>query len=465
MHKILLVGGRLNSLSSGLAARGYKVSALEFENLEKALHGIQDPPLIVLGEIEKTEEELEGFFSASMHVPKVIVRPEENRAFSRWLREPLTYTLNTDDAYAFGELMGRIEWDKTLLEENLRLKQRNTGLEKELAFFEDLSRAITSEKDRDVLLFLLDKIKERTGTETCTIYLVDEDTGELVMERTSGSLRSSLKTPFKTGDSLAGWVQREGKPVLIMNLYKDPSFSQKLDREIRHKVRTLISAPIKSRDRMLGVLELINKQEDMEFGPEDLANVLRFIDHVALVIERGILYEKMQELVITDDLTKLFNTRYMTRTIESEVSRSNRYKSSVSLIFMDIDFFKNVNDNFGHLVGSKILVEMAQLLIRHLRDVDIVARYGGDEFVIILPQTPPARAVKTAERIRQVVENYTFLKKEGLNLKLTASFGVASYPEHARSKEDLIRLADEAMYKVKHRTRNGVYAIMQNGSF
>jgi len=465
MHKVLFVGEDPGSFSTSLTARGYKISPVEFENLEKVIQGLQEPPVIVLGEITGGEAEVTRLFTSWPRIPKIIIHPEKNTRLAHWLKEPLTYGLSDATGDEFKDLLERMETEKKVFEENLRLRDENEGLQKEIRFFEDLSRAITSSDEKDVLLLLLNKIKERTGAETCTIYLVDEETGDLVLERTAGSLRSSLRVAAKAGESLAGWVQREGKPVLIMDLYKDTRFSQKLEREIRHKVRTLISVPIRSKDRMLGVLELINKEDDSGFAPEDFANVIRFIDHVALVIERAILYEKMQELVITDDLTKLFNTRYMTRTIDSEVSRSNRYKSSVSLIFMDIDFFKNVNDNFGHLVGSKILVEMAQLLIRHLRDVDIVARYGGDEFVIILPQTPPGRAVKTAERIRQVVENYTFLRKEGLNLKLTASFGVASYPEHARSKEDLIRLADEAMYKVKHRTRNGVYAIMQNGSF
>ncbi len=126
---------------------------------------------------------------------------------------------------------------------------------------------------------------------------------------------------------------------------------------------------------------------------------------------------------------------------------------------MDIDHFKLINDNYGHLVGSKLLVEMGQLLIASLRTIDIVARYGGDEFVVVLPQTAPSSAVQIAERIRKSIERNIFLKKEGYSLRLTASFGVASYPESAQSKEDLLRLADEAMYRVKYQTRNGVYAI------
>lgn len=188
--------------------------------------------------------------------------------------------------------------------------------------------------------------------------------------------------------------------------------------------------------------------------------MIKLADKSAIFIEKALLYQKVEELSVTDDLTKLFNQRYLHRTIEMEVQRALRYQTSVALIFMDIDYFKDVNDNYGHLVGSKVLVEMGQLLIKNLRIVDIVVRYGGDEFVMILPHTPPVAAARVAERIRKAVERNVFLKEEGYSLKITASFGVASCPESAKSKEELIRLADEAMYKVKYRTRNGVYALL-----
>jgi diguanylate cyclase (GGDEF)-like protein len=226
------------------------------------------------------------------------------------------------------------------------------------------------------------------------------------------------------------------------------------------RAKSIMCVPIKNKGNILGVLEIVNKTNHEPFTKDDLALILRIVDHAAIAIERAALYQKMAELSVTDDLTKLFNTRYLNRTLEIELARALRHHTSLSLIFMDIDHFKNINDNYGHLVGSKLLVEMGQLLLKSLRTVDIVARYGGDEFVMVLPQTSPKNAIQIAERMRRSIEHNVFLKKDGYSFKITASFGVASYPESARSKEDLMKLADEAMYRVKNQTRNGVYAIV-----
>jgi len=207
-------------------------------------------------------------------------------------------------------------------------------------------------------------------------------------------------------------------------------------------------------------MEFRDKITGGPFTQEDLNRLLRIADYASLAIKMASLHHKMEELAITDDLTKLFNTRYLQRTIELEIQRCERSRTSVSLIFMDVDFFKQINDRYGHLTGSKVLVEMGQMLIRNLRSFDIVARYGGDEFVIVLPQTPPTVASNVAERIRKAIEQNIFLRRDGYSIRLTASFGVASYPESAKSKDELLKLADDAMYRVKNFTRNGVYAIM-----
>ncbi|MDA8325363.1 MAG: sensor domain-containing diguanylate cyclase [Nitrospiraceae bacterium] len=464
MDRIFLIGAALPPLETAISPKSYRIS--RFEDPALALPDISRASLIIInaGGGKTRPEPLKKLLLLSEHVPKIFVSAASRQkpGFSR--KKALTYT--ADEGLApreLGRLIRRIGEEKKLCDENRAVREQNQSLRDELKFFEELSRALTSSAGKtDVLQLLTKKIREKTGAENCTIYLVDEQTGGLAMEKTEGPLWKKEKTAMPPG-VIAARVAREGKPLLIGNMYKESGFTLKM-RDFRHKINTAICVPVKIKGKILGVLEIINRQSGGEFTRKDLVSITRFTDYVAIIVERATLYEKMQELVVTDDLTKLFNTRYMTRTIGTEVLRSNRYNTSVSLIFMDIDHFKIVNDNYGHLVGSKLLVEMGQLLIRHLRELDIVTRYGGDEFVIILPQTPPQKAVKTAERIRQTVQEHVFLKKEGYGLKLTASFGVASYPESANSQEELIRLADEAMYQVKHRTRNGVYAIIDHGA-
>ena len=464
MHRIFLIGAALPPLETAISPKGYSIS--RFEDPALALPEISRASLIIINTRngQARTEPLKKLLLLAGDVPKIFVSAASRQkpGFSR--KKALTYAADERlPARELGLLIRRINEEKRLYDENRAFREQNQSLRNELRFFEELSRALTSSAGKtDVLQLLTKKIKEKTCAENCTIYLVDEQTGSLTMEKTDGPIWKKEKSAMPPG-VIAARVAREGKPLLIGNMYKETGFTLKI-RDFRHRINTAICVPVKSKGKILGVLELINRPSGGEFTRKDLVSMTRFTDYVAIIVERATLYEKMQELVVTDDLTKLFNTRYMTRTIGTELLRSNRYNTSVSLIFMDIDHFKAVNDTHGHLIGSKLLVEMGQLLLRHLRELDIVTRYGGDEFVIILPQTPPQKAVKTAERIRQTVQDHVFLRKEGYSLKLTASFGVASYPESANSQEELIRLADEAMYKVKHRTRNGVYAIIDHVS-
>ena len=157
-----------------------------------------------------------------------------------------------------------------------------------------------------------------------------------------------------------------------------------------------------------------------------------------------------------DDLTELHNQRYLPMVLEQEVSRARRQGQNFSVLFMDVDFFKTVNDTKGHWVGSQLLVEIGRLLKACLRTCDYAFRYGGDEFIVVLVNTGAPEAEGVAERIRETIEKTHFLI-EGNKVQVTMSIGLASYPQHAQSKEQLIKMADEAMYYGKNKSRNIVY--------
>lgn len=464
MPKVILIGRSAikTEYEDGLTSLGYTIST--FDSLDKVIRVLHEKiDMLIADKRLNSEASFKTFLQLSKSVPKIVISDTHSfRGFTPWLKESLVYPLYTPSVNELLYFVKRLLREHTQFSESNRLKKDVTAMQRELSFFKDVSIDLTSSLEfSEILRRIMDRVKAMIKAEAWSVLLVDQETGELVFEKTNTRKTKEMqKIRLKLGEGIAGWVAREGIPVVVPDVSKDERFMGKIDKAILFKTKSLICVPMTIKSRVLGVLEFVNKTTGGPFTREDLDLLLRLVDLTAVAVERTSLYQKMTELALTDDLTKLFNSRYLNRTIEIEIQRSTRYKTSVSLIFMDIDYFKRINDQYGHLIGSKVLVEMGQLLLKSLRSVDIVARYGGDEFVIVLPQTTPNAAALIAERMRKSIDQNTFLKKEGYALKLTASFGVASYPESARSKEELIKIADEAMYKVKHQTRNAVYAIV-----
>lgn len=219
----------------------------------------------------------------------------------------------------------------------------------------------------------------------------------------------------------------------------------------------IVAIPLVCGNRVLGVLEGIREGHDAHsFKKSEVALLDALSPSLASALANAVRIAEAERLSQTDDLTKLHNARYLRQFLLNEIRRARRYGTSVAALFLDLDDFKRVNDLHGHLVGSHTLMEMAAVILASVRDMDAVARYGGDEFVIVLPDTGTELAGVVAERIREKISQFEFTGGRRLKLSLTASFGVATFPHHASSPQQLIACADTAMYQAKAANKNCV---------
>ena len=216
----------------------------------------------------------------------------------------------------------------------------------------------------------------------------------------------------------------------------------------------VIAVPLICGERILGVLEGV--RANISFKKSEVAILDALSRPIASALANAVRIGEAERLSQTDDLTKLHNARYLRQFLLNEIRRARRYGTSVAALFLDLDDFKRVNDAHGHLAGSHVLMEMAAVILSSIRDTDAVARYGGDEFVIVLPDTGMELAGTVAERIRSKIARHSFNGGRNLKLSLTASFGVAAFPQHASSPQQLIACADRAMYEAKAASKNCV---------
>jgi diguanylate cyclase (GGDEF)-like protein len=217
-----------------------------------------------------------------------------------------------------------------------------------------------------------------------------------------------------------------------------------------------LCVPLFARGRLIGAVQATRKAGLHPFNPEEARVLELMCGSLVRALANAIDYHDATRQTLIDDLTRLYNVRYLYQTLDNEIRRARRYGSAVSVVFMDLDGFKLVNDAYGHRAGSVTLTEVAEVITMSVRESDFVARYGGDEFVLMLPETPARRALQMAERVRSQIASHRFNGGVGADIYLTASFGVASFPEHATEAEKLIELADAAMYEAKQRNKNNV---------
>jgi diguanylate cyclase (GGDEF)-like protein len=327
-----------------------------------------------------------------------------------------------------------------------------------LSLFHEVGKALFSTLDlQKILQTIMEKISDLLQPDTWSLLMLDEDTQELYFEIAIGSGADKLRdVRLKLGEGVAGWVAQHGEPLLVENTANDSRFTPRVDELTHTETRSIVCVPVKAHDHVLGVIELVNALGKPSFVSEDIPILKSLADYAAIALENARYVQRIHELTITDDCTALFNARHLNFVLDTEIYRSNRYGYEFSIVFIDLDYFKRVNDAYGHLVGSKLLWMIGDSIKGHLRMIDYAFRYGGDEFVVLLPQTSKENALMVVRRLRDLLVNRVFFTEEKLNIKVTASFGVASFPEDGRTRKELLRKADEAMYVVKNSTRNNI---------
>lgn len=217
----------------------------------------------------------------------------------------------------------------------------------------------------------------------------------------------------------------------------------------------MIIMSLQVNDDLIGVIRVSITKSDT-IGEKAIARVAQYLRAVASVLGNIYQLTRSRDLAMRDDLTKAYNRRFFEAYLDEEIERARRYGSVFSIIFLDLDDLKMVNNFYGHLSGSRTLQEVAKRILAAVRGIDKVVRFGGDEFCIILPQTDQEQAIAVANRVRKSLIASGFHLGEGIDISISASFGIATYPAHGVTKDDLIRQADAAMYRVKSTTKNAV---------
>jgi len=329
---------------------------------------------------------------------------------------------------------------------------------KELKALNEIVQAISSSlKPKEILQRIMEKTANLIKAEGWSVLFLDHGKNELVFEAAAGDAgKKLLGIRLKVGQGVAGWVARYGQSLIVPDVTKDPRFYSGVDKKTKFITKSILCVPMKSRNKIIGVVEVVNKIGGEPFTNDDLEIFENFVAHITIALENAAMYKKMEEASLIDDLTQLYNTRFCNQYLDNFLDERKGSKRLISLIFLDIDFFKLVDDNFGHLVGSETLKRLGDRLTRAVRKGDVVIRYGGDEYIVLLPHTDKATAKVIAERIRKEINSKPFLAFGNKKFNISVTLGVATCPDDANTRDGLIGTADKAMYEGKLSGRDKV---------
>jgi len=339
--------------------------------------------------------------------------------------------------------------------------------EKDILFetFAEITSLISSGRDNRIIFQkILDKALDILPSKTVYLILIDN---HRIMKYT-GTVRDRGKRvaieDMPESEGIVNWLQRE----LEASKAPEKVFSIDLSRLASEFLReedscsTVISAPLMAKNALFGIIIAINDASMRRFSEEDIHLLTVMANQAAIAFENYLLYRKLEVESITDGLTGIYNYRFLIRSLRLELKRASRFGNPFAFLMIDVDNLKEYNDRNGHLSGSRALRDIARLVTESCREIDLVAKYGGDEFALVLPQTGLEGAVRAGERMLETIGEFRFNgTTPGL---LTCSIGVAVFPDDGRTVEQIIERADAALYLAKARGKNGIMSAQELGA-
>jgi diguanylate cyclase (GGDEF)-like protein len=332
--------------------------------------------------------------------------------------------------------------------ENARLFAEEQRRSRQLAFLNNISRtAISSDDPVHMLGQIVGEIQKNFSFDHIGIGLLDYGTKEIEIKAEAGATAHAMGRRIPLGIGILGRVARTGERALVQNGVEGQIGA------ILPESRSVLCIPITYGETLLGALN-IESRNDSAFFPQDVLILNTLADLLATALHNAFVFQKLQQQSITDGLTGIKTRRFFWEALSAEWKRASRSGRPFSVVLIDLDKFKEVNDTLGHFEGDLVLARVGRLLEQKSRQSNVVARYGGDEFIILMPETGPEQAQVLAERLRQWIATDAMLSEH----HITGSFGVASFPMHGFSIEDIIRVADAGMYVSKRSGGNRVSA-------